>query len=90
MHLLNNKFNTDHFISVTEPLFYFGIDKSKSMTRHLSTHLSSGRIKNYFEYLLIMLKCWKLDYLYIIIIKKSSYYEPATDSLHKNRHRKTN
>ena len=50
MHLLNNKFNTDHFVSVTEPLFYFGIDKSKSMTRHLSTHLSSGRIKNYFEY----------------------------------------
>ncbi len=36
-----------------------------------------------------MLKYWELDYLYSIIIKKSSYYEPAADSLHKNRNRKT-
>ena len=46
MALLNNKLNTDHFISVTEPLFYFGLDKSTPVANSLNpTH-----IKNFFEY----------------------------------------
>lgn len=46
MHLLNDKFNTQHRHSMADPYFYFGLEKSMPA----ANDLNSAHVKYFFEY----------------------------------------